>query len=303
MSLLSSSSSSSPSSTWLVNKKITSCLPYIVTLTVIMLCSTPVQSQWCTRLTTYTTIKPYVITTTCNQSYQESCGFFSFAMCTRYEEVPCMIEANKTVLLYKITESCCPGYQLDPISNISCMRIDSTVEKDNQEKVTFNNGSKKNNLQASASQTPPLRGEGAHSARTVFSNVTDADAIVSGTQVVQISQERESPSGVENATRGKGARTTGGSPNKNGSSKSIGEEGHDGRVEHPRSRSSGELFGLTNGAYAGIVSCLVLVLCVMILVIVRLHKRRQSNKLKKQDHKMEMEVSQKMIPPNQPSNA
>ncbi|GFR92537.1 hypothetical protein ElyMa_006203300 [Elysia marginata] len=178
-----------------------SCLPYLLTVTVILLCCTPVQSLWCTRLITHTTIKPYVVQATCTQSYQEACGFWTYEMCTQYEEVPCMQERNKTLTLYKIEKHCCPGYRLNPLNNLTCERIDIKME-----------------------------------------------------------------------------------------------EGHDGRVEFYQSESDGKLFGLTKGAYAGIVCSAAFLLCVVILVSIRLYKRQRNNRLKSEKKQVvELEATQSMM--------
>ncbi|RUS85706.1 hypothetical protein EGW08_006500 [Elysia chlorotica] len=66
-------------------KMAASFLPYVLTATLVLLCAAPVHCQSeCTRLVSYSTVKPYVERSMCNVSYTESCGFWTYAECTRY---------------------------------------------------------------------------------------------------------------------------------------------------------------------------------------------------------------------------
>uniref|UniRef100_A0A2C9LH55 EMI domain-containing protein n=1 Tax=Biomphalaria glabrata TaxID=6526 RepID=A0A2C9LH55_BIOGL len=55
------------------------------------------------------------------------------------------------------------------------------------------------------------------------------------------------------------------------------------------------IFGLSHGAYAGIVCTLLFFMCVIILTAWHIFKRKRNARLK--DFKMEMCVTEKMMPP------
>ncbi|KAK3783867.1 hypothetical protein RRG08_001899 [Elysia crispata] len=279
-----------------------SLLPYVFTITVIMLCATPVQSRWCTRLVTYTTTKPYVKQSMCNQSYEESCSFFSFQMCTRYELVPCMKEENKTVTMYKIFESCCPGYRLNPLNNLTCEEIETDNGKEAREKVTTTQYPNARVAQPSPSQVKTKTDLAtAHETKTDLSMaretaVSDQDpGPRSAARPVDSGKDRKTFVIPDHGMRppAQGTQT---SANKDGENKSAGYENFDGRVEFYQTESDGKLFGMTKGAYAGIVCSVVFLLCVVVLVSIRLYKRQRKNRLKAQKkQQVELEASQKMM--------
>ncbi|CAG5116941.1 unnamed protein product, partial [Candidula unifasciata] len=87
----------------------------------ILLASGCVDCKWCTRITsekhTFTTTEPGQ----CLKTYESYCGWFTSEKCTFYEMAPCFKELNHTVVVYKVVEECCPGYQLDPAKNDTCI--------------------------------------------------------------------------------------------------------------------------------------------------------------------------------------
>ncbi|PVD31410.1 hypothetical protein C0Q70_06822 [Pomacea canaliculata] len=50
------------------------------------------------------------IKTTCVQTFEAKCGWFSLSTCTYNETVDCIKEENRTTTIYRIAEDCCPGY-------------------------------------------------------------------------------------------------------------------------------------------------------------------------------------------------
>ncbi|CAG5116940.1 unnamed protein product, partial [Candidula unifasciata] len=56
------------------------------------------------------------------------------------------------------------------------------------------------------------------------------------------------------------------------------------------------LFGLSQGAYAGIICAFLFICCVIILITVRAVKRNLRNSAAKSDTGMEQEMVEKMIP-------
>ncbi|XP_012934562.1 uncharacterized protein LOC101847799 [Aplysia californica] len=82
-----------------------------------------VSSRWCTRLKSETSVKTFVESAMCNESYEVDCGWFASTKCVQYDSVPCLVKKNRTIIRYKIIEECCKGYELDPINNITCIWI------------------------------------------------------------------------------------------------------------------------------------------------------------------------------------
>ncbi|BFZ18302.1 hypothetical protein BsWGS_21341 [Bradybaena similaris] len=164
----------------------------------ILLIFSCVNCKWCTR----TTSEKHIFTTTepsqCLQSYEHRCNWFTEKKCTYYELVECFKEKNHTVVMYKIVEECCPGYQLDPARNDTC--------------------------------------------------------------IVKLVRR-------QNYTR-----------------------------QYYKSEDDDLLFGLSQGAYAGIICAFLFVCCVIVLIIVRMLKRSLRNSAVKQNAGMEQEMVEKMIP-------
>ncbi|XP_025089131.1 uncharacterized protein LOC112561109 isoform X2 [Pomacea canaliculata] len=84
--------------TWLV---VTACLFLLVNVS---------QSRICTRMTAEKHFKVEKIKTTCVQTFEAKCGWFSLSTCTYNETVDCIKEENRTTTIYRIAEDCCPGY-------------------------------------------------------------------------------------------------------------------------------------------------------------------------------------------------
>lgn len=151
-------------------------------------------AMWCTRLRRVTHVESYVVLTQCTKAYKAKCGWFTSNECTYYELVECPVEKNKTLEKYMIVEECCPGYELDPINNITCIKTHS-------EGVHYYDAAKDNTF-----------------------------------------------------------------------------------------------LELSHGVYAGIFCTTIFVLCVSILIVIHILKRKRNAKLKSDVVKLEMDVNEKMIP-------
>ncbi|KAH9515174.1 hypothetical protein Btru_019433 [Bulinus truncatus] len=170
--------------------------------------------RWCTRLVRKHHVETDFVMAQCKRSYTARCGWFSSQMCTYYELHECPIQHNRTVEKYQIVEECCPGYILDPINNITCIK----------------------------------ENEG------LMEEVTTIESI--------IETELSNHSAVGSLHYG----------------------------------SSDTIFGLSHGAYAGIVCTLLFFICVIILVVWHVHKRKRIAKFK--ESKLEICVTEKMITPH-----
>ncbi|CAL1543029.1 unnamed protein product [Lymnaea stagnalis] len=73
-------------------------------------------------------------------------------------------------------------------------------------------------------------------------------------------------------------------------------KGHAEGVHYYDAASDSTLLELSHGAYAGIICTAIFVLCVSVLIIIHILKRNRNTKLKQDVVKVEMDVTEKMIP-------
>ncbi|XP_055862185.1 uncharacterized protein LOC106071020 isoform X1 [Biomphalaria glabrata] len=187
--------------------------------------------RMCTRLVKRQHVQTELVMTQCTQSYKARCGWFSSLMCTYYELVECPVEHNRTIAEYIVVEECCPGFVLDPINNVTCIRENN----DQQEEVTTIQSEIERNVSEVTTDCSSLE-----------TKISDSD-----------------------------------------NSKSVGGLHYD--------LEDNTIFGLSHGAYAGIVCTLLFFMCVIILTAWHIFKRKRNARLK--DFKMEMCVTEKMMPP------
>uniref|UniRef100_A0A0B7A1D5 EMI domain-containing protein n=2 Tax=Arion vulgaris TaxID=1028688 RepID=A0A0B7A1D5_9EUPU len=162
---------------------------------IIFICSSYVSCNWCTRITSENHVYTITETSKCNQSYQDYCHLLTWELCTYNDLVTCFKERNHTMVQYKTTEECCPGYWQN---NGTCVKITGVVKN-----------------------------------RTYTA------------QYYKLEDEL--------------------------------------------------LFGLSPGAYAGILSAFIFVTCVFILIIVHIMKRKRKSSAVKQDTGVTCEMTEKMF--------
>ncbi|RUS85705.1 hypothetical protein EGW08_006499, partial [Elysia chlorotica] len=127
------------------------------------------------------------------------------------------------------------------------------------------------------------------STKTKADTTTDLAAAGDATTVSDIGLEPRSQSGSTESRvpgaaqtssektgdrfRSTGTATASSSPEKPTGNRSRGDDDYDGRVEFYQHKGDGKLFGMTKGAYAGIVCSVVFLICVVVLVATRIYKR------------------------------